>query len=70
MLVKRQAVKTADEVHCDHIAAMWALFLVQNATAKPSPDGSYYLGEISDARNGSQRWHRETPYSVCLGVRE
>jgi hypothetical protein len=58
MLVKRPSIKTA------------ALFLVQNAAAEPSSDGSYYLGEISDARNDSQRWHRETPYSLCSGLRE
>jgi hypothetical protein len=69
MLVRRQVVKTADEALREYVQAMWALFLVQNAAAEPSADGSFYLGEISDARNNSQRWLRDTPYSVCLGAR-
>jgi hypothetical protein len=41
MLVKGQAVKTAEEAHREYVQAMWALFLVQNAAAEPSADGSY-----------------------------
>jgi hypothetical protein len=69
MLVKHQPVKTAEQTHREYVQAMWALFLVQNAAAKPSADGSYYLGEISDAKNDAQRWLRNTPYSICGGIR-
>ena len=70
MLVKCQVFKTAEEAHREYVRAMWALFLVQNAAAKPSADGSYYLGEISDAKNDSQRWMHDTPYSLCRGARK
>ena len=61
-LVKRP--KTAQELHDERVAAMWALFLLQNANPKPDPDGSFYLGEVGSAPE--KNWHRLTPHSLAV----
>jgi hypothetical protein len=67
--VKHERAKTAKEIHEERVASMWLLFLLQNANPKPSPDGSFYLGEIGEVKMSSQLLHRETPYSICQGRR-
>jgi hypothetical protein len=55
--------KTAQELHDERVAAMWALFLLQNANPKPELDGSFYLGTISNP--AEKNWTKVTPYSLA-----
>jgi hypothetical protein len=52
---------TDEEKHRAKVEAYWMLFLAQNACPDPSPDGSYFLGSIDDAR--VKAWEKDTPYS-------
>ncbi len=67
-LTKRRL--TAEELHEMKVAAYWFLFLRAPRKSEPESDGSYSLGNISSARLQDQRLQRETPYSICRGVRE
>jgi hypothetical protein len=49
---------------------MWILFLLQPSNPSPDVDGAFDLGTINDARMEHQRLLRDTPYSVCKGIRE
>jgi hypothetical protein len=51
------------------VNAMWLLFLLQSSKPEPDVDGAYDLGTINDPRMEHQRLQRETPYSVCKGLR-
>ena len=55
--------RTAQELHDERVAAMWALFLLQNANPKPDLDGSFHLGDISNP--APKNWTKVTPYSVA-----
>jgi hypothetical protein len=51
------------------IYAYWLMFC--RAPAKPNPDatGAYWLGEVGQDAFEDQRLLRDTPYSVCKGIR-
>jgi hypothetical protein len=51
------------------LLAMWLIFAKAPRKAEPELDGSYSLGEIGQDAFEDQRLLRETPYSVCRGVR-
>jgi hypothetical protein len=54
-------------------AHIWALFLMWGrAPRKTEPDetGAYDLSEIGEVRLQDQRLKRDTPYSICRGIRE
>jgi hypothetical protein len=56
----------------DQDAFLWAMFLLFTRTPRtPGPDenGVFGLGEIGEVRLQDQRLERETPYSVCTGIR-
>jgi hypothetical protein len=54
--------------HEEYVAMMWQRFLLMNAASEPSPDGSYFLGEIGASRSdrGVDRW---CPYSIAGGLK-
>jgi len=49
--------------------SMWILFLRCPNNPNPDIDGMYDLGEIDCPKMEHQRLLRETPYSVCKGIR-
>jgi len=51
------------------VYAMWILFLLQSSKLEPDFDGMYDLGTIESPRMEHQRLQRETPYSICRGIR-
>jgi hypothetical protein len=56
----------------DPEAYMLLMFLMYaRAPRTPDPDenGVFGLGEIGEVRLQDQRLERETPYSVCTGIR-
>jgi hypothetical protein len=52
-----------------YVPAMWLLFLLQSSKPEPDIDGKFDLGTIVNSRIEHQRLQRETPYSVCKGIR-
>ena len=52
-----------------HILAMWLLYGSRPRNPEPEPDGSYYIGDVGEARLQEQRLLRDTPYSPCRGIR-
>jgi hypothetical protein len=53
-----------------YIAAMFLLWASRPSKRECEPDGSYFIGDMSEARLQDQRLNRETPYSVCKGIRD
>ena len=51
------------------VLAYWLMFLRAPAKPNPNPDGSYWLGEAGQDALPDQRLLRDTPYSVCRGIR-
>jgi hypothetical protein len=67
-LVKWEREKTAQELHDEHVAAMWLMFL--RAPAKPTASGEVVdLGEIGAVKLEDQRIDRDGPYSPASGLR-
>jgi hypothetical protein len=64
--VERQRSRQGSEAY---IHAMWALFLLQSSKPESDLDGMYDLGTIESPRIEHQHLQRETPYSVCKGLR-
>lgn len=60
-LIKRR--KSAQDLLDEKVAAYWQLFLLQNASPKPDPDGSFFLGEVGSAPE--KNWTKVTPYSLA-----
>jgi hypothetical protein len=48
---------------------MWLLFLLQSSKPEPDIDGKFDLGTVDNPGMEYQRLNRETPYSVCKGIR-
>jgi hypothetical protein len=64
------SVKYAPKAEFDaFIYAMWLLFLLQSSNPEPDIDGKFDLGTIDNPRMQHQRLNRESPYSLCTGVR-
>ena len=66
-IIKRQ------QEHSNFDAFVWAMFLLwasRPRNVEPEPDGSYFIGDVGEARLNDQRLQRETPYSICKGRRE
>jgi hypothetical protein len=60
-------VKT-DDAHGAHVLSMWLLFC--KAPGKQTAPGEVVdLGEVGSVRLGDQRLDRDTPYSICRGIR-
>jgi len=54
-------------------AFIWAMFLLYGSRPRnpgPEPDGSYFIGDVGEARLQEQRLIRDTPYSPCRGLRD
>jgi hypothetical protein len=51
------------------VYGMWILFLLQSSNPEPDIDGKFDLGQIDSPRMEHQRLQRETPYSICKGIR-
>lgn len=49
--------------------SMWLLFMSRPRNVEPEPDGSYFIGDVGETPMKYQRLERETPYSVCKGIR-
>ena len=65
-------VKHKPKLHSGHnafVQGMWILFLLQSSNREPDIDGKFDLGTIENPRMEHQRLQRETPYSVCKGIR-
>jgi hypothetical protein len=62
--MKRETVE-----HEAHILAMFLLYCFAPRKAEPEPDGSYYIGDVGEARLHDQRLERDNPYAVCRGIR-
>jgi len=58
------------EDHERFLLAMWLIFATRPGKAEPEEDGSFFVGEINDARITDQRLRRVTPYSTCEGIRK
>jgi hypothetical protein len=52
-----------------HVLAMFLLWAKAPRKAEPELDGSFSLGEIGQDALPDQRLLRDTPYSVCRGIR-
>ena len=52
-----------------YIQAMWLRFLFAPSKPNPEPDGFFNLGEIGETALQDQRLLRDTPYSICKGIR-
>jgi hypothetical protein len=52
-----------------YTTAMWLLFLLQSSKPEPDIDGKFDLGTVDNPGMEYQRLNRETPYSVCKGIR-
>jgi hypothetical protein len=64
-------IKRQPEPHIDaRILAYWLMFCRAPKRAELDADGMYDLSEIGSVRLEHQRLHRDTPYSVCKGIRE
>jgi hypothetical protein len=53
-----------------YILAMYLLWASRPSKQSSEPDGSYFIGEITQPRLQDQRLNRETSYSVCMGIRD
>ena len=54
-----------------HILALWLIYCRAPKKAEPDATGAYSLGEIGqNAFPTDQRLLRDTPYSICRGIRE
>jgi hypothetical protein len=52
-----------------HILAMWLLYGSRPRNAEPDETGAYYIGNVEEPGLQHQHMERETPYSVCRGIR-
>jgi len=76
VIIKNQPaalMKTPRPAQPDFDSFVWGMYLLW--ASRPSkrnsePDGSYFIGEITQPRLQDQRINRETPYSVCMGIRD
>ncbi len=64
-IVKRLAQPDFDAF----VLGMYVLWASRPSERNSEPDGSYFIGDVGSARLQDQRLHRETPYSVCKGIR-
>lgn len=51
------------------ITAYWLLFCSRPRNPEPDETGAYFIGDVGEARLQDQRLNRETPYSICKGIR-
>ncbi len=51
------------------VQAMFLLWLSRPSKQGSEPDGSYFVGDVGESRLNDQRLERETPYSICKGIR-
>ena len=52
------------------LTAMFLMFARAPRNPNPDIDGSFNLGEIGQDAFPDQRLLRDTPYSICRGIRE
>ena len=52
------------------VLAYWMLYCLAPSKPEPDVDGKFDLGEIGETRLNEQRFLRETPYSICKGIRD
>ena len=66
-------IKRQPELHSNFDAFVWAMYLLYPSrpnSAEPDETGAYFIGDVGAARLSDQRLQRDTPYSVCKGLRE
>jgi hypothetical protein len=71
--VMNSIIKRQPETPSDLDAFIWAMFLLWRSrpgSAEPDETGAYFIGDVGEARLSDQRLRRETPYSICKGIRE
>jgi hypothetical protein len=66
-LVRYESPRTFDPE--GFLLAMFLMFARAPRKTEPEVDGSYSLGEIGQDAFEGQRLLRDTPYSVCRGIR-
>lgn len=64
--ITRYERKKSAEDH--YLWAMWLMFL-RSPGRKTGPGECVDLGEIGETRLQDQRLNRDTPYSICKGLR-
>ena len=52
------------------VLGMFLLYATRPRKQDSEPDGSFFIGEVGDARLENQRLSRGTPYSICKGIRK
>jgi len=66
-------IKRQPDPHSDFerfVFAMFLLYVTRPGKQDSEPDGSFFIGEVGEARLHDQRLQRETPYSICTGIRD
>ena len=52
-----------------YVAGMWLLFCSRPRNPEPDEAGAYFIGDVGETRLQDQRLNRESPYSICKGIR-
>jgi hypothetical protein len=66
-------VKYEPKRESDVNAFLWGMYLLyasRPGKRQPELDGSYFIGDVGETRLQDQRLRRETPYSICGGLRQ
>jgi hypothetical protein len=66
-------IKRQRKPHSDFdrfMLGMFLLYATRPRKAEPDESGSYFIGDVGTARLNDQRLSRETPYSICRGIRK
>jgi hypothetical protein len=49
---------------------MFLIYATRPGKRASEADGSFFIGEVGETRINDQRLQRDTPYSICRGIRE
>ena len=66
-------IKGQRKLHSDFdrfVLGMFLLYATRPRDPEPDETGSYFIGDVGNARLNDQRLLRETPYSICKGIRK
>ena len=68
-IIKRPAPRDSSDPREIYIAAMFLLWASRPSKQSSEPDGSYWIGDVGEARLNDQRLQRDHPYAICKGIR-
>jgi hypothetical protein len=69
-IIKRQSEPHPHSDFDQFVLAMFLLYATRPSKQQSEPDGSWFIGTVNDALLETQRLQRDTPYSVCRGLRD